>query len=228
LDNQQLTDIFREIQAKHFPRKIKKISAEFYAYRSIKHTIQWNAFFIRVKISNHFIGAPVTIIEILAIILLAKVYRIKVPLGTRKIYHQYVEHLQKQIPAGKKRILQHYHPQGRCYNLKIIFNALNQKYFNNQLALENIGWSKKKSYRRLGFYNEERNLLVISRIFDSYKVPEEVITFLVYHEMLHIALPIKRLNGRRMIHAKKFKELEIQYPGYNWINQWIKMNLLKL
>jgi predicted metal-dependent hydrolase len=228
LDNQQLTEIFKEIQIRYFPRKIKKISAEFYPYRSIKHTIQWNALFINVKISNHFSTAPATIIEITALMLLAKVYRFKVSSNIRNIYNQYVEQLQKQIPARKKQKIENYNPQGQYYNLRAIFNELNQKYFKNDLVLKNIGWSKNKSYRRLGFYNEERDLLAISRIFDSHMVPEEVITYLVYHEMLHISLPIRRTNGRRIIHAKRFKELEEQYPAYNRINKWIKTNLMKL
>jgi predicted metal-dependent hydrolase len=228
LDNQQLTAIFKETHARHFPGKMKKISAEFYPYRSIKHTIKWNALFINVKISNHFINAPVSVIEITALLLLARVYRFKVNSYVRRTYNRYVERLQQQLPERKKRKIGNYNPQGSCYDLRIIFNQLNQNYFNNSLQIKNIGWSKKISYRRLGFYNEERDLLVISKIFDSEKVPEEVITYLVYHEMLHILLPMKKRNGRRIIHAKRFKELEKQYPAYNRINKWIKTNLIRL
>ena len=228
MDNKKLTAIFKEVHSKHFPRKLKRISAEFYPYRSIRHTVRYNAFFINVRISIHFKTAPVAILEIISLLLLAKVYRYKVSSDLRKIYRQYVEHIQSQLPVKKARNPGNYKPQGIAFNLRDIFNALNNTYFNNRLQVKNIGWSTRKSYRRLGFYNEERDLLVVSKIFDSNRVPEEIIYYLVYHEMLHVLLPIRNTNGRRIIHSKKFRELEKQYPDYKKINKWIESNLLKL
>ena len=228
MNNKELTAILKEVHNKHFPRKLKRLSAEFYPYQSIKQTVKWNAFFINIRISIHFKSAPAEILEIISLLLLAKVYRYKVSPDIRNIYQQYVEQIKSQLPAKKPGILKNYNSQGLYFNLRDIFNVLNQMYFTNELQVKNIGWSKKTSFRRLGFYNEERDLLVISKIFDSDKVPEEVIYYLVYHEMLHILLPIKRLNGRRIVHARKFKELEKQYPDYSKINKWIESNLMKL
>ena len=71
-------------------------------------------------------------------------------------------------------------------------------------------------------YALERNLLVISSIFDSARTKVEVLKFLMYHEMLHIYLPAKKVNGRRRIHPSEFKELERRFPDFEKIQKWIK------
>ena len=224
----ELTKLFKETHKKYFSSRFKKLYAEFYPYRSLRHTVEWNQFSIRVKISQHFHGAPLYILEILLLVLLAKVYHLKIDQKTRKIYKEYVDLLQKQLPPKKLRKLTHYNPQGKVFNLKKFYDELNQKYFQNKLVVKNIGWSKNNSYTRIGFYDEKRDLLVISKIFDSKKVPIEVLRYLVYHEMLHIKIPAVRINLRRVVHSKEFKLLEQGFPEFNRINKWIKSNLVKL
>jgi predicted metal-dependent hydrolase len=91
-----------------------------------------------------------------------------------------------------------------------------------------LGWSRKKSYWRLGFYDQDRNLLVISRVFDQRGIPEEIVRYLVYHEMLHIHFPSERKNGRRIIHSPEFRRIEKIFPAYQDIQNWLKSNLRKL
>lgn len=105
---------------------------------------------------------------------------------------------------------------------------MNQAYFGGELARPILGWSLRKAYRRLGFYNKEKNLLVISRIFDSKKVPRKVVEYLMYHEMLHIAIPTVHNNGRRTIHGRSFREKERQFPQYEFVQKWLSKNLRKL
>ena len=96
------------------------------------------------------------------------------------------------------------------------------------LKVPTLGWSRNKSYWRLGFYDAERNLLVVSRIFDQSRVPEEILRYLVYHEMLHIFFPTERKNGRRIIHSPEFRETERRYPEYQEIQDWLKIYVRKL
>ena len=65
-------------------------------------------------------------------------------------------------------------------------------------------------------FNEEKNLLVVSRIFDSSRVPVKVVEYLVYHEMLHIAIPTQVVNERRKIHPPEFKKLDRSFPEYDY------------
>jgi len=228
MTNTELTTIFESIQKEYFSRNTQTISAEFYPYRSLRHTIEWNRKTITIKVGQYFNNAPDHIIEILAIILLAKIYKNKVDLKIRKIYNQYAHKLQEDIPKKRRKIPIEYESDGMYFNLRFLFDKINKTYFENNLAVKYLGWSKNKSYTRLGYYDQERNLLVISKIFDSRKVPQNVVEFLLYHEMLHIMLPSQKINGRRKIHTNEFRELEQRFPDFKQIEKWIKHKRHKL
>ncbi|MDR0330193.1 MAG: hypothetical protein LBH93_00575, partial [Chitinispirillales bacterium] len=46
--------------------------------------------------------------------------------------------------------------------------------------------------------------------------------------MLHIAIPPRTVNGRRVIHGRDFKAAERKYPLYNQWIKWEKENMGKL
>lgn len=226
MTDRQITDIFRQIQKKYYTSSFKKISAEFYISRSIKHTIEWTPWRIKVKVSHHFRTAPDYILIYTAIIMLSKVYKTKVEKEIRMEYRQYAESLEDKLPVRRHHRLDSYQAKGKIYNLSAVFSELNRQYFENNLKLPVLGWSRQKSYRRLGFYDEKRNLLVISRIFDDERVPEEISRYMVFHEMLHIHFPAKSKNGRRIIHGPEFKKVERSFPHFEEIQKWIKSNLI--
>lgn len=228
MTNLELKEIFDQVHTSYFSKNHKIIKVDFYPYRSLRHTIEWNRKSINVKVSQYFQDAPIKIIKILAIILLAKVYKFKIDSNFRQIYKKYSEELQSNIPKPKRRNLQHYNPQGKYFNLAEIFDSINELYFSKKLNIGTIGWSQNKSYSRLGFYDKERDLLVISKIFDSKKVPLKVVEFLVFHEMLHIYIPSKSKNGRRRIHTQKFRQMEQSFPEFYSIDKWIKKKIIRL
>ena len=223
--NKDLTALFEAVHRKHFSVNGRRIEAEFYPYRSLRHTVEWNAGRISARVSLYFRNAPQQILEIVALILISKVYRRRVDANLRRIYRNYSHELQKKIPAPSKRSLARYVPAGKYYNLQEIFDEMNRIFFAGGISPVRTGWSLTRSYRRLGFYDDRRKLLVISRVFDHKKVPEQVIRFLVYHEMLHIIIPERMGGHRRILHPAEFRRRERQYPGYHEIDQWIKHNL---
>lgn len=226
--NDELTRLFIDIQRKHFPGRLRQVKAEFYPFRTLKHTVEWTPVSIKVKISKQLSSAPQHILQNLALILLAKVFKFRIDAQIKNIYRSYIKELPVKRTNISSKPLMSYKSQGEVYNLKVIFCQLNQRYFDNQVKLPRIGWSKNHSYSRLGFYDPRRNLLVISRIFDSNKVPRIIIDYLMYHEMLHIVFPTKETNGRRNVHSKEFRSHERQYPEFKHIQQWLKKNIRKL
>jgi len=50
----------------------------------------------------------------------------------------------------------------------------------------------------------------------------------MYHEMLHIAMPSKVVNGRRRIHPPEFKKMDRAFPDYDVIQKWIKKHRTRL
>ena len=228
MSEDRLVTIFKSVQQAYFNKSYKRINVKYHRFKSLKHTLEWTPWRIRIRVNEHFKNAPDNILENLAVILLARIYKVKVQKEIRNPYNEYVETLRASLPAKKFNRFDSYSGKGKVYDLTSIFNQLNHVYFSNDLPLPVLGWSKKKSLWRLGFYDKERNLLVISRVFDQAGVPENVVRYLVYHEMLHIYFPSERKNGRRIIHSRKFRETEKQFPEYEDIQDWIKRNLRKL
>lgn len=225
-DLQKLSsDLFRELTGK----KKFKIQATFYNSSALTHNISKQNGTIHIKIAEGLKQAPEFIFRILLTILILKLYRHKVD---RKLYRAYREYLEFHPELTKSRKPRQpsskYQATGNFFDLEALFEQLNETYFANQLKKPILGWSLRKSYRRLGFYSKEKNLLVISRILDSKKVPPEVVKFLLYHEMLHMAIPVQKVNGRRQIHPSVFKQREKQFPNYQSIQKWLKKNLVKL
>lgn len=224
MEKDHLNKIFNYVHRTHFPGRLRKVKAEFYRSRSLRHTVDWNAFRIRARISNIFKNAPVYIIEALALMLLSRVYRLRVDAQAKTIYRSYVN----QLNIAGKSYKPSYAPDGTYFNLETLFNQLNQTRFSSTLRVSVIGWSKRKSYTRLGFYDKHRNLIVISKIFDNPQVPLNVLQYLIFHEMLHIQYPEEIRYGRRRIHTAAFRDAEKKFPGYDEIQDWIKKNLRRL
>src|SRR5712675_1992639 len=79
--------------------------------------------------------------------------------------------------------------QGQHYDLKAIYNILNQNYFKNKLKLE-ITWfgsaqRTAKRHRKLGLFCYRTNRIKIHRLLDQPHFPSYFISYVVYHEMLH-------------------------------------------
>lgn len=219
----ELTRIYQTHFDTIFPKKRLRVEANFYASKTLRHTIELNKHTVFIRISLVIQDAPVDVLQALGTILFLKLFRYKPDKTARQRYQRYVdEHVAPNLPEIKRRISPHYTAAGRYFDLSEIFERINEEWFEGKIKQPRLGWSLTPSYTRLGFYDAERNLLVISRIFDSKKTKPQVLEFLMYHEMLHIIIPAERVNGRRRIHPPVFKEAERRFPEYQKIQQWIQ------
>jgi len=50
----------------------------------------------------------------------------------------------------------------------------------------------------------------------------------VYHEMLHAAMPPEEGGGRRCLHGADFRRRERQLPGYEAAETWLAANVHRL
>ncbi len=222
MTNTELTRIYQTHFDSILPHKRLRVEAIFYTSKTLRHTIELKKHTVYIRISVIIQDAPIDVLQALATILFLKLFRYKPDKTARQYYQTYVdEHVVPHLPAVKRRVSAHYKAAGRYFDLTEIFERINTKWFEGKIKQPRLGWSLTPSYIRLGFYDAERNLLVISRIFDSKKTKPEVLDFLMYHEMLHIVFPTERINGRRRIHPPVFKEAERRFPEYEKIQQWI-------
>jgi hypothetical protein len=121
---------------------------------------------------------------------------------------------------------------GSVYDLKEIYGRLNRIYFQSclRLAITWFGNSKPQSRSRcsLGLYYDLRKLVKIHRLLDDASVPEYVVEYVIYHEMLHSVCPafVDERGGVRA-HTQEFKIQEKLFMQYDAAVAWIKQYQMK-
>ncbi len=123
-------------------------------------------------------------------------------------------------------------PVGQVYHLQELYQRLNRDYFNStlDLAISYFGSAhqKRRSRCSLGLYQGDLKLIKIHRLLDNGAVPEYVISFVIYHEMVHALHPVLRTKeGRQQIHHASFKAEESRFSEFKKAKAWIKENKLK-
>src|SRR5438105_766574 len=164
--------VFRELK----PRtKIPAIHVEFCPFANADSLIRLAEDGLHARITDVLEGAPAPIMEALAYILLGKLYRREVPRVYAHRYRLYLNrrdmrrhmHLIRQI-RGRKFVSG---PAGRHHNLEAIFEELNARFFDGMMGRPLLGWSRRLSRSMLGHFDPSHNAIIISRIFDTAKLP---------------------------------------------------------
>lgn len=195
---------------------IPEFKVEFYAFANVNSTIRLRDDVIHVRISDLLEGAPETVIEAIAHILLAKMYRKPIESVHSVRYRRYVSshdiatkaHLVRQV-RGRKRIDS---AKGMFYDLEEVFETLNQRFFFGLMARPQMTWSRLRARNSLAHYDPAHNAIVVSRIFDHPQVPRYAVEYIVYHEMLHLKHPVKLRGSRRCVHGPEFQAEEKLFP----------------
>lgn len=222
-------DAFRTYDKK---RSVPDIDVSFYPYVGINHTIRVRDGRVFVRIGEICREMPHIGQQALAYILVAKLYRKRVPVKARDIYDGYVELPEIREKAneskrkrGRKVITS---ADGEIYDLNEIFGEVNAKYFAGSVAKPTLTWSAKKTYRILGHHDSTHSTIVVSKSLDSADVPRYVVEYIVFHEMLHIFHPTKYINGRRYNHTPAFRRDERKFKYFKEAEKWIETNVSKL
>ncbi len=118
---------------------------------------------------------------------------------------------------------------GSHYDLKKLFNEVNDEFFNGTISAE-IKWSSRiggTSFhsKRIAPSGKKYNLISISLGYDNSNCPDYAIKGVVYHEMLHIAIPPILRGGKRIVHSPEFKKVEREYPHYK---EWVYWHATQL
>jgi len=203
-----------------------EIHIEFYAFANVNNTIRMREGRLFVRLSDLLEGAPESVLESIAHILLAKIYRKPIETAHATRYRRYVSshdisakaHLIRQI-RGRKRIAS---ARGHVYHLEEIFDELNGRFFHGLLARPQMAWSQVRSRQSLGHYDPAHNAIVVSRIFDHPRVPRCAVEYIVYHEMLHLKHPVKLRGSRRCVHSREFLAEENLFPHLEQAKAFLK------
>jgi hypothetical protein len=111
---------------------------------------------------------------------------------------------------------------GECYDLKKILKNVNQQFFQNILTTPCITWSLRRTYRIFGRYDPKTDTIMISKTLDNGKVPEYVLEYVIFHELLHKKVGTFTRNNRHYSHTVLFRKMEKLFPRLNEANAILK------
>lgn len=179
---------------------------------------------ISFRVHQMFLDAPVEVVDALAD------YAARRRRTAGSVLDAFVrsnEELVRQSRADRQnRALD---PYGRVHDLKAMFDDLNEIYFAGRIEA-GIGWGREAPDRRrrsikMGTYFHDSKVIKIHPALDRLEVPDYFVAFVVFHEMLHQAVPPRIIGGRRIAHTPEFRELEAAYPDYDRALAWESRNL---
>ena len=104
---------------------------------------------------------------------------------------------------------------GMHRNLAESFERVNDSYFNGSMSCPRLVWSHTFTFRKFGHYDQTHNTVMVSMSLDRNDVPEYVVDFIVYHELLHKKLGSRWSNGRNFSHTSDFLRKEKQFQQYH-------------
>jgi len=121
------------------------------------------------------------------------------------------------------------HPAGRHHDLRDHLAANRARFFEDSFE-GRIGWSRSRRGRvrrriRLGSWSGEHRLIRVHPVLDDRNVPDFVVDFVVYHEMLHGQVEPEVHDGRRRVHTRDFRRLEQAHPDHGRAETWLRGNL---
>lgn len=103
---------------------------------------------------------------------------------------------------------------GVHHDLAASFDRVNRSYFDGQLARPRLTWNRVFTGRKFGHFDPIRDTVMISCSLDHASVPEYVLDFVMYHELLHKHLGVDWRNGRAAVHTAEFREHERRFHRY--------------
>ena len=105
--------------------------------------------------------------------------------------------------------------KGVWHDLAQSFERVNNAYFNSTLSRPRLVWSRVFTSRKFGHYDQAHDTVMISATLDRNDVPELVVDFIMYHELLHKKLGVTWINGRKSAHSADFFLEERRYFYYD-------------
>ena len=191
---------------------------ELYPYANLAHTMRLRDGVAHVLLSDILRDAPMAVIEAAAAILLAQMYRRRLPGELRGLYRQFAlahstrRHIARIRRKRARRIA--HRPRGTAHDLAPMFAALNLEYFGGRLRCPSLGWSARPWRSQFGCFDPSLNQIVMNNRLDRPDVPSYAVRFILYHEMLHVKHPLHAAACGLQAHSPGFRTEEKRFAQY--------------
>jgi len=190
--------------------KYRKYGVEFiFFHTSALFQIQGKSSLIQITAQESLTSAPDTVLTALLETALGKPSQ-----STRQHIQEYTfspyyqstrEHLEYLgIPKGS-------FSKGSVHDLAESFKRVNLSYFGDEITDPHLVWNNRLTVRKFGHYQWDTDTVMVSRTLDQRRVPEFVVDYVMYHELLHKKLGARLVNSRRMVHTSRFHQEEAKF-----------------
>jgi hypothetical protein len=199
---------------------------ELYPYANLAHTMRLRQETAHVRLSDILRDAPVAVIEAAAAILLAQMYRRRLPAGLRDLYRQFAlahstrRHIARVRRKRARRIV--HDPRGAAYDLEPMFAALNLEYFEGNLRRPRLGWSTRPWRSQYGCFDPSLDQIVMNNRLDRADVPSYAVELILYHEMLHVKHPLRAAACGLQAHSAEFRSEEKRFKHYDRARKYLE------
>jgi len=199
---------------------------ELYPYANLAHTMRLRQETAHVRLSDILRDAPVAVIEAAAAILLAQMYRRRLPAGLRDLYRQFAlahstrRHIARVRRKRARRIA--HDPRGAAHDLEPMFAALNLEYFEGNLRRPRLGWSTRPWRSQYGCFDPSLDQIVMNNRLDRADVPSYAVELILYHEMLHVKHPLRAAACGLQAHSAEFRSEEKRFKHYDRARKYLE------
>ncbi len=199
---------------------------QFYPYANLVHTIRLRKDTAYVRLSDVMRSAPPVTLEAAASLLLARLYRRRVPREQLEIYRRYTlsERTRQRVlrvRRGRGRRVEN-GARGEFHDLARMFGNLNQRYFARRLRRPKLGWSSRAWRRQLGCFDPGLDQIVINRRLDRSDVPDFAVECVLFHEMLHVKHPMRAAACGLQSHSAEFRREERRFVGFERARRFLE------
>lgn len=184
-----------------FPNKrlTKKLSIKYSrAFNPYNANVRYTAFSMVFKLSSEWRKVSNDIKMGLIQSLLLKVYKEKKNSVYIDLYENFIKNVGDYSEVTKSEPV-----------LEQSFLRVNEKYFNGFIDKPNLRWGGN-SFSKLGSYEYGSNTVTISKVFEE---EQELLDYIMYHELLHKKHKFKFKNNRSYHHTSKFRKKEKQFDN---------------
>lgn len=191
--------------------------------RSTMVSFRRGANVLQLRLHHMFLDAPEPVVRAVAD------YAGRGHRGAGGVLDDYIRGQQPRIRQFRRETDAELNPQGRCFDLQVLFESVNRTYFQGGIQAR-IGWGRMPPRRRrksirLGVYDHQTREIRIHPALDRPEVPAFFVEFIVFHEMLHQLFPSTGRGGRRVHHPRAFRDREKGFPHYAAALRWERENL---
>jgi hypothetical protein len=115
--------------------------------------------------------------------------------------------------------------RGDFHDLEASFERISAVYFSSSIERIPLSWSRQRSRYTLGRYDASHHVVYISRILDQAGVPDYVLDYVMYHELLHARHHTQVKKNRLITHTREFRQEESRFRDYTRAREWLRRHI---